>query len=275
MFDLSAYLARIGLKEPPAADREGLLALQRAHRLSIPFENLDIFLGRPIRVDGASVFAKLVSGRRGGFCFEHNRLFADALSALGFAHRPLMGRSWLNGAEQVPPRNHTLSLLSIDGEDWIADTGFGGSYAPPMPLADGAEVTAPDGARFRLSRDADYDWMLERNGDPATTDGRNTGPGWRRQYSFDLARVFPSDCMFGAHGVETIAGGRFTTLRVVSLVLPTGFASLTDRTYKRRAADTETSGEIDDPRVYRMRLSLMFGIDLTPEDIARLGLFPA
>ena len=66
MFDLSAYLARIALDAPPAADAEGLDLLQRAHRLAIPFENLDVILDRGIRIDSASVFAKLVTARRGG-----------------------------------------------------------------------------------------------------------------------------------------------------------------------------------------------------------------
>jgi len=91
-FDLSAYLDRIGLKQPPPATAEGLAQVQRAHRLAIPFENLDVILGRGIRIDSASVFAKLVTARRGGYCFEQNRLFEDALIALGFTVRPLLAR---------------------------------------------------------------------------------------------------------------------------------------------------------------------------------------
>ncbi|WP_438452424.1 arylamine N-acetyltransferase, partial [Listeria monocytogenes] len=74
MFDLTAYLARIDLPETPVADVDGLAALQRAHRLAIPFENLDVKLGRGVAIDSASVFDKLVTRRRGGYCFEQNRL---------------------------------------------------------------------------------------------------------------------------------------------------------------------------------------------------------
>ncbi len=147
IFDLDSYLARIGLGELPKADAAGLATLQRAHRLSIPFENLDVILGRGIAIDSARVFGKLVIGKRGGYCFEHNRLFGDALDALGFTARPLLGRVWINRPDAVPNRTHTLSLVTIDGQDWIADTGFGGSYCPPMPLADGEEAVGPDGAR--------------------------------------------------------------------------------------------------------------------------------
>jgi len=273
-FDLSAYLERIRLPALPSTDEAGLQALQRAHRLAIPFENLDVRLGRPIRIDSGSVFAKLVTARRGGYCFEHDRLFGDALQALGFDARPILARTWL-GREDVPPLTHTLSLVRFGDTRWIADCGFGGSYAPPMPLLDGAEADAPDGARFRLVGDEVGGWLLERQGPSATTDGRSPGPGWQRQYGFTTAPVFPSDLELGNHWASTAPDTRFTTHAIVSLVLPNGFASLTDRHYRRRNGEAESAGEITDPRQYRMRLSLLFGIDLTADDVAGLGLFPA
>lgn len=271
--DLPAYLDRVGLKEPPPATAEGLERLQRAHRLAIPFENLDIILGRGIAIDSASVFAKLVTARRGGYCFEQHRLFEDALIALGFGVRPLLARVWLGGAGPPPGKTHTLGLVTIDGQDWIADAGFGGSYNPPMPLADGETAMAPDGAQFRLMRDPLHGWMLERNGHAGTTDGRGGGEGWVPQYSFALDPVFAADLAQSNHWTATAPESRFTRFRIVSAVLPQGFASLTDRQYRRRNGEQEAMGEIGDPRVYRIRLSLLFGIDLSVEDIARLGLF--
>ncbi|MDB5696310.1 MAG: acetyltransferase [Sphingomonas bacterium] len=272
MFDLDAYLSRIQLPARVTLDAEGLQRLQRAHRLAIPFENLDVALGRAIAIDTDAVFAKLVTARRGGFCFEHNRLFGDSLAALGFAARPLLARVWLN-ATATPPLNHAATLVTIEGQDWLADAGFGGSYSPAMPLVDGAESSAPDGARFRLEKDAELGWQLLRDGPAATSDGRSAGPGWQRQYSFTLDEVGDDDLAAGNAWACTSPDSRFTRLAVVSLPLPAGFASLTDRLYRRRAGDTQTESEITDPRVYRLRLSLMFGIDLTGEEVAALGLF--
>ena len=62
-----------------------LAGLHLAHATHIPFENLDVLLGRPIRLDLASLLAKLVAGGRGGYCFEHNLLFASVLQTLGFS----------------------------------------------------------------------------------------------------------------------------------------------------------------------------------------------
>lgn len=272
MFDLDAYLQRIDLGQFPATDADGLAALQRAHRLHIPFENLNVILGRGIAIDSASVFAKLVIARRGGYCFEHNQLFLDGLAALGFTARPLLARVWL-GAEAVPALTHTLTLVSIGGQEWIADAGFGGSYAPVMPLVHGVEVDAPDGARFRLEAMADHGWMLSREGHAGSTDGRGAGPGFRSQYSFTIDAVHDADLALSNHWVSTAPASRFTQLRIVSVVLPHGLAALTDRRYHRRAGDKESVAEITDPRVYRMRLSLMFGIDLSADEVAGLGLF--
>lgn len=272
MIDLDAYFARIRLGARPTVDSYGLAAVQRAHRLAIPFENIDVRLGREIAIDSASVFAKLVTAKRGGYCFEQNRLFADALEALGFAVRPLLARVWL-GAEDTPPLTHTLSLVAIDSGYWIADAGFGGSYVPPMPLIDGAETEAPDGARFRLRDDAVLGWLLERDGSAASTDGRGGGTGFQPQYSFNVAPVEPADLALSNHWTSTRPHTRFLDHVITSIVLPAGFASLTDRDYRRSTSSEDMSATIDDPRVYRLRLSLMFGIDLSADEVAGLGLF--
>ena len=271
--DLDAYLERIGLLGRPIADLDGLHAVQRAHRLAIPFENLDIRLGRGIRIDSESVFAKLVTAKRGGYCFEQNSLFADMLVAIGFAVRPLLARVWL-GASDIPGLTHMLLVATIDGKDWIADAGFGGSYTPPMPLADDAEVTAPDGATYRLVAD-ERGWVLLRNGHAGATDGRGAAEGWVEQYSFTLAPVAQTDLAMSNHWTATAPGTRFVDLVVVSIALPDGFASLTDRAYKRHANGEDDNAEIGDPGVYRQRLRSMFGIDLSAAEIARLGLFYA
>jgi len=269
-FDLDAYLARIKLPARPTLDASGLAAVQRAHRLHIPFENLDIRLGRGIRIDSESVFAKLVTARRGGYCFEQNRLFWDALAEIGFAARPLLARTLLD-ATGTPGLTHMLLLVTIDGQDWIADAGFGGSYAPPMPLVAGAEATAPDGALFRLIED-ERGWVLVRNGPRGATDGRG-GSGPVDQYRFLLTEVAQADLDMSNHWTATAPGTRFVDMSIVSIALPTGYAAINDRRYGRHAGGEDLMAEIDDPRVYRLRLSMMFGIDLSADEVAALGLF--
>jgi N-hydroxyarylamine O-acetyltransferase len=122
--DLDAYLQRIGYAGSHTPSRATLDALHLAHATHIPFENLDILLGRPIRLDLASLQAKLVAGRRGGYCFEQNRLFAAALEALGFAVTPLAARVRF-GTTSILPRTHMTLQVEVDGSRVLADVGFG------------------------------------------------------------------------------------------------------------------------------------------------------
>lgn len=270
--ELDAYLARIGLGLPPPADADGLATVQRAHRLSIPFENLDVRLGRGVSLDPDHVFEKLVHKRRGGYCFEQNQLFLRALTAIGFDTRPLLARVWLM-ATGVPPRTHTLNLVRIAGEDWIADAGFGGSYSPPMRLFDGSEANSPDGSQFRLSLTDDHGWLLERRGDPHTTDGRTTHDDWQAQYSFTLDNVAPADLEMSNHWTSSRPDTRFTTLSTVSICLPSGFASLTDTHYTRRNGDQHVEAVIESAIAYRLRLNFVFGIAMDEVEVMGLGLF--
>ena len=99
-------------------------------------------------------------------------LVRETMQRFGFrAARPLLARVWL-GVDEPQPLTHTLALVTIGAEEWIADSGFGGSDAPPMRLREGEEATSPDGARYRLDRDGTHGWMLSRNGAPGSTDGR-------------------------------------------------------------------------------------------------------
>lgn len=262
-FDIAAYLARIGLPEAPAPDAEGLFAVQRAHRLAIPFENLDIPLGRGISLDPAHLFDKLVLRRRGGYCFEQNNLFLSALHALGFEARPLLARVWLF-AEDVPPKTHMLILVTIGGAEWIADTGFGGAYAPPMHLAEG-DALGPDGAWHRLVHDPEFGWTLERRA--------GNEHDWSRQYSFTTAPIWPSDILLANHFTATHSDSRFTGNAIASIILPNGLAALTNRDYSRYSASGIERAEISSAKMLQLRLSLVFGIDLSSDEIAALNLF--
>lgn len=277
---LDTYLNRIGLVARPPVSAEGLAQVQAAHRRSIPFENLDIPLGRGVDPAPDAVFAKLVSARRGGYCFEHNRLLADMLVALGFDARILLARVLLGDPTELSPRTHCLVLVQIEGQPWIADAGFGGSYAPPMSLYHETEAQSGDGASHRLTRLGDEgglpgSWLLERRGPKLATDGRvQSDDAWERQFAFDLAKVAQADLALGNHWAATHPSSRFTNVTVASLCLPDGFASLVDRrlTVWRKGQEAKRQ-QIDTPQVYREVLAEQFGIALTETDMARLPLF--
>jgi N-hydroxyarylamine O-acetyltransferase len=131
--DLPAYLARIGYEGTLDPTLETLKSLHFAHASTIPFENLDILLGRGISLDPADLQAKLVTARRGGYCFEQNALFAAVLESLGFPLRRLAARVQF-GATEIRPRTHMLLEVEVENEPWLVDVGFG-STGPRYPVA--------------------------------------------------------------------------------------------------------------------------------------------
>src|SRR6202012_1704164 len=102
-------------------------------------------------LDLESIQDKLVKAGRGGYCFEHGALFQTVLDALGFETRSLAGRVlWGSTAAAMPPRSHMLLLVTIEGEPWIADVGFGGlTLSAPLRLEPGLVQSTPHEA-FRL-----------------------------------------------------------------------------------------------------------------------------
>jgi N-hydroxyarylamine O-acetyltransferase len=142
--DLPAYLDRIGVSraDSRAPTLDTLRALHLGHSTTIPFENLDVLLGRPIRLDLASLQAKLVEARRGGYCFEHNVLFAAVLEALGFPVTRLAARVYMGPPSPARPRTHMLLRVEVGAEPWLADVGFGrDGLLEPVPFDPGPAVS--------------------------------------------------------------------------------------------------------------------------------------
>ncbi|MBV9375314.1 MAG: arylamine N-acetyltransferase [Alphaproteobacteria bacterium] len=181
--DLPAYFARIGHTGPSEPTLAVLLALVARHLARIAFENLDPLLGRPVDLDPAALFAKLVHARRGGYCQEHNSLFHDVLAELGFSVVPLGGRVlWTREEGQPAPLTHRLILVDLPEGKFIADVGFGGPCpTAPLRLEPGLEQATPHGA-YRFSREGGtFELQLQ------------VGDRWQAMYRFDLTAQSRAD----------------------------------------------------------------------------------
>jgi N-hydroxyarylamine O-acetyltransferase len=233
--DLDAYLARTGLAAPLAPSAEALAELQQAHVGNIPFENLDILLGRPIPLDLESLQAKLVASRRGGYCFEQNTLFQAVLERIGFDVTPLAARVRV-GATAVRARTHMLLLVELSEGAFVADVGFGADGpVRSMPLEEGRELwIGPMGHRFRRE---DALWVLEGN-----RDGE-----WIDLYAFTLEPQYPIDFEMANHFTSTHPRSGFVNSLTAQRSWPERRVILRNRELSVREGRVTETTDIRDP----------------------------
>lgn len=125
MLDLDAYFARIAYRGPRTPTLATLNGIVHAHVQAIPFENLDVLLGVPIRLEPEALEAKLVHARRGGYCFEQNALLLHVLEQLGYRVQPLSARvRYGRERDYTPARTHLLVRVELE-ESWLVDVGVG------------------------------------------------------------------------------------------------------------------------------------------------------
>jgi N-hydroxyarylamine O-acetyltransferase len=157
--DLKAYLERVGWSGGTRPTFATLTGLLRAHMSSIPFENLDVLLGRPVRLDLEGLQDKLVRAHRGGYCFEHATFFAAALEQLGFQPVRHSARVVLVKTRTAAPRTHMFLTVPLAEGTFVVDPGFG-AQAPraPVPLVDGVKARAENQTHWMV-RDGRY-WVL-------------------------------------------------------------------------------------------------------------------
>ena len=197
--DLKAYAARIEYGGEFTPTLATLRDVHLAHATRIPFENLDILLGRPIRLDIESLTTKLIDARRGGYCFEQNALFAAVLEAIGFRVTRLAARVRM-GATEIRPRSHMLLAVDVDGGKWLADVGFGGDglLLPVQLKAD--EVQQHFGWQYRVIVEGGL-YVLQ-----------SLRPeGWLDLYSFTLEEQYAADYEVSNYFTSTFPASPFVT----------------------------------------------------------------
>lgn len=258
--DFAAYLARIGYDGRVEPTRAALAELHLKHPQAIPFENLNPLAGIPVRIDLPGVIEKLVRSRRGGYCFEQNTLFDAVLQSFGFTVTPLAARVLMGQPQETEvAQTHKLLRVACEGEDLIADIGFGGmTLTGPIALIADREQATPH-EPYRLDQTGE-DWWLR-----AKVAGE-----WRLLYRFTLRRAWRIDEEVANHYVATHPASPFTTMLRAARILPQGrLALLNRRLTEHRLGAASQVEEIDGDAALRMVLLERFGIEVSDAQWAR------
>ncbi|HVE56846.1 MAG TPA: arylamine N-acetyltransferase [Pyrinomonadaceae bacterium] len=230
--DTEKYLRRIGIESSDiTANAESLRFLQKQHLLNVPFENLDIHWKRPILLDTAKFYQKIVEEKRGGFCYELNGLFCQFLNELGFPSKMVSARVADGKGGFSAEYDHMAILTRIDGTDFLVDVGFGDFTAEPLNFVSDIE-----------QKDENGTFLIRKHTDEYFEVAKKDGDGWKSEYIFkakprDLAE-FTEMCNFH----QTSPESHFTRGKVCSLMLENGRKTLTDKKFieTRNGAKSET-----------------------------------
>ncbi|HMC14438.1 MAG TPA: arylamine N-acetyltransferase [Albitalea sp.] len=262
--DLTAYLRRIGFMGAARADLECLRGLVGCHVATIPFENLNPLLGLPVDLEPAAIEEKLVRHGRGGYCFEHNLLFAEVLLELGFDVTALAARVvWNQPSDAITARSHMLLRVDIDRKPWLVDVGFGGlTLTGAVQLAADIEQATPHEV-FRLV-EVDGDWRMQ---------ARLRGE-WKTLYCFDLQRQHPIDFQAANYYLSTHPSSRFVRNLIAARAAPGRRLALLNAEFAVHSLDGDTQRRAlrsDDEITEVLEREFLLTLPAHPELAARLA----
>lgn len=248
--DIKTYLERIQYKGTLLPTIETLQDLQLAHLRAVPFENLSIHANEPIVLQEESLFDKIVTRKRGGFCYELNGLFADLLRNLGFEVTMLAAGVTKNDGEFGPDFDHMTLMVSLN-DRWLVDVGFGDSFQQPL-LIDSIDVQLQDERSYQIDDDGKYLVLMERK----------NGSDWKAQYRFLLQpyelKDYEEMCLYH----QTSPQSTFTQKRLCSIARPSGRITLSDMRLIETVGEEKRERILADETEFKAMLEKEFGINL-------------
>lgn len=261
--DLSAYFERIQWNGGTDLTLATLTGLLIAHTARIPFEGLDVLLGRPVRLDLDSIQNKLVRARRGGYCFEHATLFAAVLEAIGFQPVRHAARVVMFEPRNEASRTHMFLTVPVDGARFIVDPGFGpfGSRIP-VPLVERDNPHDEQATHWMVREDNLWALRFRRNDQPVT--GWVTTLESENTVDFEIAN----------HWIATHPNSLFMNWIILSTVTPEGRVNVMNRDVTILREQQETSLQLADRSALRALLVEHFGFDLPEVEQLKVPAIP-
>jgi N-hydroxyarylamine O-acetyltransferase len=252
--DVDAYLHRIAYAGPREPTIDVLRALQRAHLLAVPFENLDINpCGTPIALEIDAIFDKVVRRRRGGFCYELNGLFAVLLQQLGFDVTLVSARVSRGGGKFGPHFDHLALVVRADAV-YLADVGFGEFSLEPLELGrEGPQPPIAGGKAYRVDEIGPGEWLTREPADAV---------GWDDSYRFELTPRALADFTPQCRWFETDPESHFRSRSVCSIATKYGRVTLTGKALIVTRDGKRQTTPVESEQQWAATLADWFGIEM-------------
>ena len=256
-FAIDSYLERIDYHGPLERDLSTLTALHRQHLLTVPYENVDVQLKRPLGLGPEAAFDKIVNRRRGGWCYEMNTVLGDVLTHIGFDMRRVCGGVNRAVRGDACLGNHLVLLTEVDGVTYIVDTGFGDGFIDPIVLAAGE--FSQRGFHYRLEELDDGYWRFH-----------NHAFGGAPSFDFRDEAADEDQLAEQCRTLQTSPESPFVMVLVCQQFTPDGYEIQIGRTARTITPAGETSRDLESADALMARLEGVFGIT----DPAVAGLWP-
>ena len=215
--DIEQYLKRIDYKGQVKPTTDVLRKLHRQHLLTVPFENLDIHLGKPIILDNRLFYRKIVEQKRGGYCYELNGCFSWLLKKIGFKVSTLSAKVARKNGDFTPDFDHMILMVSAK-DRLLVDVGFGDSFTTPKSI-DAKDPELDQRYLYRIG-----EWHKAR----VLWRRSNSHSAWQPQYLFSIRPRKLWEFEARNHYQQTSAKSHFTQQRLISRLTRTGRITLTD-----------------------------------------------
>jgi len=256
--NVQKYLSRVTARKPEVS-LSFLEELQQSHVGMFSFNNLAVLLHESLSLDSQVLFERVIENKRGGYCFEHNKLFFEILRHLGFACEIVLARVVMNRDVDVP-RTHRITRVSLSGNEYIVDVGFGSSCSRAPLLLDSDERQDQGDAVYRITAPSDGQYVLQVE----------QNDGWSTLYAFDRNLYTEADCLCGHHYSSTYPDAVFVNNLVVALKSCGDVRSLRNGSFHHTVGGVNTITSISSSAELGRILVQEFGIELDPGQLSML-----
>ena len=233
--NLALYKKRIQYDGDLEPTLECLRSIHLSHVLSVPFEALDITFKQRIHLGIESIYKKVITNCRGGYCYELNHLFYNFLNAIGFNCKMISSRIY--DEDILGPEFDHMSIVVYLDEPWLVDVGYGDLFLSPIQIS--SRLLQEDGPKFfKIDAINENEFVLSE-----TWTGQLN---FKKKYLFDLKACTIDDFENQNRIKQVNPESYFVKNTICTLPTKSGRKTIFNDTFKVSSNEMVTKKKIED-----------------------------